>query len=53
MSKIYNNSTELFDTTWISLRKIKVDEKLIIDEEEIEKLPEIISIEETSIFNYH
>lgn len=51
--KIYNNSTELFDTTWISLRKIKVDEKLIIDEEEIEKLPEIISIEETSIFNYH
>ena len=51
--KIYNNSTELFDTTWISSRKIKVDEKLIIDEEEIEKLPEIISIEETSIFNYH
>ena len=51
--KIYNNSTELFDTTWISSTKIKVDEKLIIDEEEIEKLPEIISIEETSIFNYH
>ena len=37
--KIYNNSTELFDTTWISSRKIKVDEKLIIDEEEIDSNP--------------
>ena len=51
--KIYDNDIKIFDTTWISSKKIKIDEKLIIDEEEIEKLPEIISIEEASIFNYH